>query len=333
MKIGKNSIPGVFRWADGVIPEPGDYVLHQGRLWCVMSENPGKPGPENPRYTEYQSSDMISGIGELESILSGPRSGWPDKAVPVRLLWEFVGRTFDGLQGLTGTPRGASLPLSVLRSDTDHPCGVYTFSRRHKDLSGLVDQRITKPDHVLVKKYTVPGNRVVLEVLDYATGSAWVSTDGGPWKLVSPGRDIAGVVENLVGQYRARLATFEVLEERLKTEFRWTRLEWPAGKSPKILLTGTPGKGSKDGFPVIPGIRDVELEVVVHLTDGTTWWSGSVKVPADQDRVWQTPVGPHTVDVQIVSDTESLWIRLGGILGGLTASVGALYYQEEGGLR
>lgn len=314
MKIGKNSIQGVFRWSPTVVPEPGDIVLHNGTLWSVLDRVPtGEPG-HSESYREYGFPGMITDPGELREILSSPIGQWPDKAIPVSMIPTVFGTVFHGLSRTGLSETLPNIGLSKILSDTNHPTGVYRVSRKAEGIRGLFREDLTDP--VYIRKY-VTREGIVLEALDYVDGVMWTRLDSksvpGNWRLVTPGQDIKKVLESVIVRYKELAGALTETASWLSDNFRWTRIPGKSGS--RVVITSDPVKR--------PNLKELDYTVTVicPAKESGISRSFSLTFPGNSDYTFQVTNG---VKLEVSHSATEMVLSISGN----GAVIGGVYYQD-----
>lgn len=348
MKIGKNSIQGIFKYSASCQPELDDLILHDGKLWVCTSPNPvGAPSESNKDYALYLAPTIAS-EDEVMELLRSETTEWPEKAVPLNVLKSVLSRVYHGLSD-KGIIQEYEIDFAHIIGSTEISHGIFAVSRDHPDVEGLVSQSYGSP--VFLKKYTYVLDTVryvLLELSDYETGDLWykcctdVRSDTdykivSGWRIVSPSKEVKKNIETLVNQYKARLQALYGEESKLRQNFRFAKLTFPEDPNGihRIQLTGNrPSYGSETAWPVLPWGLDLDYTIVVLIKSETTGmaYSESVTVPASQGTLEiGVPFGAVGEELSITMSTNnigSLDFALQGIPAGWTAEITSIYFQD-----
>jgi len=347
MKIGKNSIQGIFKYSASCQPELDDLILHDGKLWVCTSSNPsGAPSESNRDYSLYLAP-TIATEDEVMEILRSDATQWPEKAVPLSVLKSILTRVYHGLSD-KGILEESETTFADIIGSTEVSHGMFAFSRNHPDVEGLVSRDLGSP--VFLKKYTYILNSVryvLLELSDYETGDLWYKccTDVksgsdykvvSGWRIVSPSKEIKKNIETLVNQYRARLQALYGEESKLRQNFRFSKLTFPENQDGvhRILLTGSrPFFGSDTAYPAIPWGLDLDYTVVVLIKSDTTGlsYSESITIPASKGSLQVgVPFGAINEELMVTMTNNSgvLDFALHRIPAGWTAEIVSIYFQD-----
>lgn len=348
MKIGKNSIQGIFKYSASCQPELDDLILHEGKLWVCTSPTPtGAPSESNKDYSLYLAP-TIATEDEVMEILRSEATEWPEKAVPLNVLRSVLSRVYHGLSD-KGIIQDYEIDFAHIISSTEVSHGIFAVSRTHRDVEGLVSKDFGSP--VFLKKYTYVLDTVryvLLELSDYETGDLWykcctdVKSDTdykivSGWRIVSPSSSVKKTIETVVNQYKARLQALYGEESRLRQNFRFTKLTFPDDDSGvhRILLSGSRASyGSDTTWPVLPWGLELDYTVVVLIKSNKNGmaYSESITVPASRGSMQiGVPFGSVGEELSITmtsSDAGTLDFALQGIPAGWTAEIASIYFQD-----
>jgi hypothetical protein len=348
MKIGKNSIQGIFKYSASCQPELDDLVLHNGKLWVCTSPTPtGAPSESNKDYSLYLAP-TIATEDEVMELLRSDESEWPEKAVPLNVLKSILSRVYHGLSD-KGIIQDYEIDFAHIIGSTEISHGMFAVSRDHPDVEGLVSKNYGSP--VFLKKYTYildTVRYVLLELSDYETGDLWykcctdVKSDTdykivSGWKIVSPSKEVKVNIELLVNQYKARLQALYGEESKLRQNFRFSKLTFPKDQNGlcRIQLIGNrPFYGSNTSWPVLPWGLDLDYTVVILIKSEKTGmvYSESVTIPASQGSMTiGVPFGSIGEELSVIMGSNnigSLDFSLQGIPAGWTAEIASIYFQD-----
>ena len=348
MKIGKNSIQGIFKYSPSCQPELDDLILHDGKLWVCTSPSPiGAPSESNKDYTLYLAP-TIATEDEVMELLRSETTEWPEKAVPMNVLKSILSRVYHGLSD-KGIIREYEIDFAHIIGSEEISHGMFAVSRDHPDVEGLVSRDYGSP--VFLKKYTyILGTirYVLLELADYETGDLWykcctdVKSDTdykivSGWRIVSPSKEVKMNIETLVNQYKARLQALYGEETKLRQNFRFAKLTFPEDQNGiyRIRLSGTrPSYGSETACPVLPWGLDLDYTIVVLIKSEETGmsYSESITVPASHGTMEiGVPFGSVGEELSVIMSTNNigtLEFSLQGIPSGWTAEIASIYFQD-----
>lgn len=359
MKIGKNHITGIYRYATGCIPDRDDIVLYDGYLWvCQKTATQELPRVDSPDWRMYQAPNIATKDQVLEAFQANSLGDaqWMDYAIPLRLLPEIFDTVYHGMSGKGVIGGATESSISKIIGDTSHPYGIYAFKRDHTDVEGLVKQVGMTTEEVFLKKFTYTTNGIrylLLELSDYEDGSLWYkvvtdikeNTNGqtgyrvlSEWKIVSPSDDIKGIINRIVNQYNSRLNNLRGIESNLRDNFRWTKLSFPGSNtgilSLPIGLSDKESRGSDTTYPILPNASELDFTVVVLLTNPQTGvsFSESVTFPGANHLNVRVPM-PYvsellTVCYSITPNSSQAVISLQGVPSGYTGGIVSVYYQD-----
>ncbi len=355
MKIGKNSIKGIFVYTPGCQPEQNDLVLYDNNIWVATSPDPtGAPSQDNPDYTLYLAPTVAS-EEEVMEVLRQDLSEWPDKSIPMSVLKAVLGSVFHGLSGSGIITENTGIDFdTIIKSDTVYH-GIWPVARTHPDVIGLVSTSSTLKTPVFLKKYTYKIAEsgityVLLELCDYEDGMLWykvcsdqsgqINTEKflvqADWTLVSPSENIKYSVETLVNQYKARLSALTGIEGKLRNNFRFAKLQFPEGTVKRIGIgdySNGISYGSETSYPRIRWGRELDYTLVVLLKSSTTglYYTESLTIPAS---LGTSKIGVHfdavgrDLIVQMTVGSEYIEFSLGGIPDSWEGSITSIYFQD-----
>ena len=348
MKIGKNSIQGIFKYTESCQPELNDLLLYNGKLWVCTSSSPtGVPEETNKDYSLYLAP-TIATEDEVMELLRSDSTEWPEKAVPLNVLKSILSNVYHGLSD-KGIIQEYEIDFAQIISSTEVSHGIFAVSRNHPDVEGLVSMDYGSP--VFLKKYTYildSVRYVLLELSDYETGDLWykcctdVKSDTdykvvSGWRIVSPSKEVKKNIEILVNQYKARLQALYGEESKLRQNFRFAKLIFPENQDGihRINLRGSRiNYGTTSSWPVIPWGLDLDYTIVVLIKSEATGisYSESVTVPASQGSMnIGVPFGALGEELFITLSTNNIGtieFALQGIPAGYTASITSIYFQD-----
>ena len=102
MKIGKNNIVGIYRYATGCIPDRDDIVLYDGYLWvCQKTGTQELPRVDTLDWRMYQAPNIATKDQVLEAFQANSLGDaqWMDYAIPLKLLPEIFDTVYHGMSG------------------------------------------------------------------------------------------------------------------------------------------------------------------------------------------------------------------------------------------